>query len=132
MVSLSEKLFDELLLLRRVVISQFRNQKISLVKFIALVHIWDFGGGSIKDIAKLMNITMASASSLVKGMEKAGLVERALSPNDRRASIIKVSPSGKEILKKAREHITQGTFEKLSQAEKETLLIIFKKIKKSF
>ncbi|MEU9085574.1 MarR family transcriptional regulator [Streptomyces sp. NPDC048357] len=51
---------------------------------------------STGDIARLTGLTSGSATRLVDRMVKAGIVERHADPNDRRRSLVSLSPEARE------------------------------------
>ncbi|MFD4866678.1 MarR family winged helix-turn-helix transcriptional regulator [Streptomyces sp. NPDC058412] len=51
---------------------------------------------STGDIARLTGLTSGSATRLVDRMVKAGVVERHADPNDRRRSLVSLSPAARE------------------------------------
>ncbi len=66
-------------------------------------------GINLKGLAVRMNITVPAASVLVETMVKSGLLEREVSPTDRRAVCIKISNSGKKIFDVIRQEMATQT-----------------------
>ncbi len=89
------------------------------------------GGRTMSELSQILSIDNSTITGLVDRLEKAGLVRRNASPNDRRASHVYVSPAGiqemekaKKIVKKVNREIKDGfTAEELAS---------FKKILESF
>ncbi len=52
----------------------------------------------VKDIAEYLSVTAPSATSLVSGLVRKGLVVRSIDSNDRRIARIELSTKGKRIL----------------------------------
>ena len=55
-----------------------------------------------KDLAEYWGITNASTSAFISKMEKRGFIERSRDPNDKRASVLKVTPQGHEVIAQMR------------------------------
>jgi DNA-binding MarR family transcriptional regulator len=55
----------------------------------------------VYDIAETLSITTGGASKIVDSIESAGHAKRRPNPDDRRSSIIELTPAGKRLLAKA-------------------------------
>lgn len=75
--------------------------RVETLKFIA-----DRSRPNMRDLAAHLSITAPSATSLVRGLSRDGLILRARSLRDRRASELSLTPKGKAVLGKA---IARGT-----------------------
>jgi MarR family transcriptional regulator, organic hydroperoxide resistance regulator len=60
----------------------------------------------VYDIAEALSLTTGGVSKIVDSIEASGWVRRRPNPEDRRSSIIELTPAGKKLLSKA-----TGTFE---------------------
>jgi MarR family transcriptional regulator, organic hydroperoxide resistance regulator len=54
----------------------------------------------VQDIAEQLSITVGGTSKIVDRIESSGYCVRGANPNDRRSSIIKLTPAGKRLLPK--------------------------------
>ncbi|NEA61011.1 MarR family transcriptional regulator [Streptomyces sp. SID12488] len=55
-------------------------------------------GRRIQDIAEKFSITVGGTSKVVDRLEAAGLCERRANPNDRRSSIVELTPEGRKLV----------------------------------
>lgn len=55
-------------------------------------------GRRIQDIAEEFSITVGGTSKVVDRLEAAGLCERRANPNDRRSSIVELTPQGRKLV----------------------------------
>ncbi|MCX5262739.1 MarR family winged helix-turn-helix transcriptional regulator [Streptomyces sp. NBC_00199] len=55
-------------------------------------------GPRIQDIAEEFSITVGGTSKLVDRLEAAGLCERRANPNDRRSSVVELTPEGRKLV----------------------------------
>ncbi|MEV0222436.1 MarR family transcriptional regulator [Streptomyces sp. NPDC050704] len=58
-------------------------------------------GRRIQDIAEEFSITVGGTSKVVDRLEVAGLCQRRANPNDRRSSIVELTPEGRKLVKGA-------------------------------
>ena len=56
----------------------------------------------VYDIAQALAITVGGVSQAVDRLEKSGLLSRRPNPEDRRSSIVELTPAGRKVLKTAR------------------------------
>ncbi|ABW20210.1 MarR family winged helix-turn-helix transcriptional regulator [Alkaliphilus oremlandii] len=87
----------------------------------ALVHM---NGQSQKDLAEKLNIKASTIATMVKRMEKVGLIERRQDPVDQRVSRVYITEEGKKVCEevmKIKETISQETF--CNFTEEEQLLL---------
>lgn len=102
---------------------------IETMKFIA-----DHDKPKMKDIADYLSITAPSATSLVNGLVKNGLVACSTDCRDRRTSHLSLTAKGKAELKKAIAHGIQHLgklFAVLSEAELAAFVSALERIKKT-
>ena len=62
----------------------------------------DVKGCRVYDIANELRITTGGASKLVDRIEESGYCLRRPNPNDRRSSLVELTPAGRRVLVKAR------------------------------
>jgi DNA-binding MarR family transcriptional regulator len=87
-----------------------------------------------KDVAEFYGITTASASAFFKKMESRGLVERRRDQDDKRASVLRVTPAGLGACRKTREglgEISRPFFQDLTRDDLEAFENILNKIKRN-
>jgi DNA-binding MarR family transcriptional regulator len=58
-------------------------------------------GPRIQDIAEEFSITVGGTSKVVDRLETAGLCQRRANPNDRRSSIVELTPEGRKLVSAA-------------------------------
>ena len=61
----------------------------------------DPGGTRLTDLAARVGITHQSMSELVSVLEQAGYLERCPDPSDRRARIVRLTPAGRQVVRRA-------------------------------
>jgi DNA-binding MarR family transcriptional regulator len=66
--------------------------------FEPMVVIEELAGCRVQDIASELSITVGGTSKLVDRLESAGLCQREPNPEDRRSSLITLTPAGRERL----------------------------------
>lgn len=89
--------------------------RVETLKFIA-----DSGEPKMKDVADYLSITAPSATALIGGLMKSGLVASATDKRDRRTSRLTLTAKGKRELKKSVARGTEilgGLFAALSETE---------------
>jgi DNA-binding MarR family transcriptional regulator len=69
--------------------------RVETVKFIA-----DKGNPRAKDVADYLSITAPSATSLLSGLARSGIIERRPDPADRRVQRVALTRKGKSLLEK--------------------------------
>jgi len=78
-----------------------KNYGLTSPQLIVLREINGSNGAPIGALAKMANLSNATLTGIVDRLEKRNLVERTRSLNDRRQVFVKVTSSGKDILKNA-------------------------------
>jgi DNA-binding MarR family transcriptional regulator len=79
---------------------------VTLPQFQALAAVARFDGSArVQDISEEMSITVGATSKVVDRLERDGLATRASNPADRRSSIVKLTPTGLEVLAGARDAV---------------------------
>src|SRR5215218_2845550 len=85
----------------------------------ALATVERHGPLSPSELAELERITRPTVTRIVRHLEEAGLVERVTDPQDRRASILSVTPEGRALLKRLRERKTAYLAKRLGAMDAE-------------
>ncbi|MBQ6479019.1 MAG: MarR family transcriptional regulator [Erysipelotrichaceae bacterium] len=88
-------------------------------------------GVNQKQLAEHANINASSTSEVVSRLEDDGYLVREIDPNDRRATILKLTEMGQvraEEVRNEREGMLEGLFSKLTEEEKETLSNLLDKL----
>jgi DNA-binding MarR family transcriptional regulator len=82
-------------------------------------------GCRVQDIANQLVITVGGTSKLVDGIEAEGYCRRRANPNDRRSSIVELTPAGKRTLAKATAVFEEELEVRLGTAVPERSLRVF-------
>jgi DNA-binding MarR family transcriptional regulator len=69
---------------------------ISFTEVVALHHLYDSRGLTAKELASLMFLTPGAVTQLADRLERAGYLERASNPADRRSLLLKETRAGEE------------------------------------
>lgn len=75
-----------------------RERDISFEQAFALAHLVKNPGDMQRDIAKMSRTSAASVSSLLKGLQRRGLVERRAEPGDDRIKRVYATPAGLQLI----------------------------------
>ncbi len=109
----------------------FEDQELAPIQFAALEFIANNPNLSQRQIAESISTTPTVLVKPLERLENRGLISRLRSTADRRRSRIRLTPSGEEILKEARQRIL-GVEERLTsgltEQERKTLLELLAKI----
>ncbi len=73
----------------------------SLLQFIAMRAVGEVRSASMKDVARILSITPASATSLVNGLVRMGALVRTGDRSDRRVIRLRITAAGRKSLKTA-------------------------------
>jgi DNA-binding MarR family transcriptional regulator len=82
------------------------------------------GGRRLKEFSELMQVTKAAVTQLVDHLERHGLVERVPDPTDRRATLVRATPSadlGFAVARDRLAHIEQQWERSLGREQLQTL-----------
>lgn len=85
----------------------------------------------LSELAARLGIVPRSATSVVDDLEAAGLVARRPDPHDRRATLVDLTPDGRQILATLRQNrrdIMAGQLARLSPAEQRTLARLLQRL----
>ncbi len=103
----------------------------SLPQFIAMRMIGDEGTISMKDIARHLSITPASATSLVNGLVSLGSLERIADGKDRRIVRLRITADGSRALRGA-ENAAKKELKKvllqLTDRDRSTMIAVLRKL----
>ena len=103
----------------------------SFLQFLTTQFVRENGPVSMKDIAKFLSITPASATSLVNGLVKTGVLVRVADKKDRRIIRLSASVYGKKQLGDAENQAKRelkGIFLKLSNDDRTSLVSVLGKL----
>jgi DNA-binding MarR family transcriptional regulator len=81
---------------------QARHGHLSLAQFHAIRHIAEEGEATAGSIAKGAELTPASVTAILDGLERDGLVARRRSDEDRRVVLVSLTAQGREVVDKKR------------------------------
>lgn len=119
---------DLLLAFRRKIMEGMRkdklHQELTISQVEVLRSIGMEGSQTMKDIAKSLQITPPSATSLIEEMEKKGLVKREKHVTDRRIVSIRLTKKSQTLFSRVclqKKAIIDSMLSKLSAGEKKTL-----------
>jgi MarR family transcriptional regulator, organic hydroperoxide resistance regulator len=109
------ELFDELVLvesrLRASVDTRLREEfGLPINRFEVLRVVASQDGCQVRDVVAALDLTTGGASKLVDRVEETGLCRRRPNPDDRRSSIVELTPAGASILAAASDTV-EGTLQ---------------------
>ena len=81
---------------------------ISLTSLATLSTLNRAGAKKITDLAAIEGVTQPSMTTLIAGLEKAGLVERSGDPNDKRVSMVALTSAGRDYIQGRRNAGTEA------------------------
>lgn len=88
-------------------------------------------GQSMSELSQVLSMDNSTVTGLVDRLQKSGLVTRRANPDDRRISLIRITPQGVEEIKKAKPVITRVN-EQIKAGLSEQEIHTFKGILNSF
>ncbi len=103
----------------------------SLLQFIAMRAVGDEGTVSMKDVARILLITPASATSLVNSLVAMGALERSGDHSDRRVIRLRITARGRRALHAAESAAKQelkGVFLQLSDRDRYSMITVLEKL----
>ncbi|MBV2352949.1 MarR family winged helix-turn-helix transcriptional regulator [Streptomyces sp. J2-1] len=74
------------------------HPELSLVSYTLLGHLEESGGCRATDLASHYGLDKSTVSRQVSALERSGLIERRLAPDDHRVQLLHLTPAGDEIL----------------------------------
>lgn len=107
--------------------------KITIPQFMTLDILDFYKTIKMKDIAKILNISLPATTGLVGRLHKIGMIKRIYDKKDRRVIYISLTPRGNQAVKKVRidrKKMIENLFSKLTEKERENYLKILRKLKK--
>jgi DNA-binding MarR family transcriptional regulator len=99
-------------------------KEMSIAQALCLAVLRDRGPQRVSDLAEIEGVRQPTCTGLVNAMETEGWVVRRVDGTDRRAVIVEITDSGREILDSindARARLLQGYLSKLSHADRQAL-----------
>ncbi|MCW2931717.1 MAG: slyA [Actinomycetia bacterium] len=81
---------------------------ISLTSLATLSTLGRAGAKKITELAAIEGVTQPSMTTLIAGLEKAGLVERSGDPNDKRVSMVSLTSAGFDYIQRRRNASTEA------------------------
>lgn len=109
-----------------------KENNLTPTQFSALETLYSKGEMRIQDLINRMLATSGNMTVVIKNMVRDGLIFRNGDPNDRRSSLINLTPKGRDLVEKILpQHIlcVREALAVLSDADKEILITILKKFK---
>jgi DNA-binding MarR family transcriptional regulator len=77
-----------------------KSTGLSMPQFSILMQLHHKGACGVSGISERFDITNAAASQLVDKLVQAGYLERDEDPSDRRAKVLKLTPSGQSLIER--------------------------------
>jgi DNA-binding MarR family transcriptional regulator len=103
----------------------------SFLQFITMKFVSEAGQASMKGIARFLSITPASATSLVNGLVRMGVLERIADASDRRVILLRPTAHGRKALSRTDSQAKKELkriFQQLSDKDRESLTTILEKL----
>jgi len=75
-----------------------KSTGLTMSQFSVLMQLHHKGPCGMSEISERFEVTPAAASQLVEKLVQAGYLERSEDPSDRRAKLLKLSPSGAQLI----------------------------------
>ena len=97
------------------------HPELSLVSYTLLGHLEESGGCRATDLAAHYALDKSTVSRQVTALERAGLVERRLDPEDHRVQVLHLTEAGRRILAQVTESRRQAFRERLAGWPEEDL-----------
>jgi len=104
---------------------------LTMIQLHGLIFIKENENSHLTDLAKSFSITLSTANNLVNRLVNLNLVKKESGQKDQRVIKLSITKKGKDLIKrlvKERKKIFSNVINRLTQDEKEKLLIILKKI----
>jgi MarR family transcriptional regulator, 2-MHQ and catechol-resistance regulon repressor len=117
--------------LSRIAERSVRDAGLGLTDFATLEALLHKGPLTIGEIQTRVPLALGSMTAAVDRLEKGGLILRTPSANDRRARVLKLSPKGRAVVRRAfRRHAAslESAMAVLTEREKRQLRILLKKL----
>lgn len=104
---------------------------LSLLQFIAMRVVVEEDSISMKDMARILSITPASATSLINGLVKMGALERIADNSDRRIIRLRATAYGRKTLNAAESRAKKelkSVFVQLTDSDRNTMIVVLEKL----
>lgn len=108
-----------------VFLARFGEPELTPTQWAALVKLSDTGGASQNQLGRMTAMDPATIQGVVRRLEERRLIERASDPEDRRRSMLKLTPPGEALVGRLRgdaHAVSRAILEPLSGEERQTLL----------
>lgn len=108
-----------------------RDRELSFEQGFVLGYLAENPGSIQRDVAQITRTSAASVSSLLKGLERRGLIERRSEGGDDRSKRVYTTPEGADLIagfEAAMAAADETILSPLDQAERDTLLALLQKI----
>lgn len=108
-----------------VFLARFGEPELTPTQWAALVKLSDTGGASQNQLGRMTAMDPATIQGVVRRLEERQLIERASDPEDRRRSMLKLTPSGDALVDRLRGEahaVSRAILEPLSGDERQMLL----------
>lgn len=138
----SEELVETITYVHRLANSMLKRRadvlfqgKITFPQYVAMEVLNSDKPLKMKDIAKILRISLPAVTGLVNRLAVMKLARRIYDDRDRRVIFIVLTDKGKQVIKQtkaARKKIISEIFGALNEGERQTYLEILRKIKKTF
>lgn len=93
---------------------------LSMPQFVSLKLLARHGARPMGELARLLGVTPPATTKIVDKLERLGLAARAVAPGDRRATLVRISVEGRQVVEsyeRAREEHLARVMARFSQAE---------------
>jgi DNA-binding MarR family transcriptional regulator len=110
---------------------ELKEEGITPVQYMALATIRERPGLDIQTLSDLVATDRSTLGSVVNRFQSSGLVERSVTPNDRRLKLVCVSPAGEAMLDRVRPKVDQAQYkvlDVLSEDERSGFLTILREL----
>ncbi|MFE9994773.1 MarR family winged helix-turn-helix transcriptional regulator [Streptomyces avermitilis] len=97
------------------------HPELSLVSYTLLGHLEESGGCRATDLATHYALDKSTVSRQVAALERTGLIERRLDPEDHRVQVLHLTRAGRRILAQVTESRREAFHERLADWPKEDL-----------
>jgi DNA-binding MarR family transcriptional regulator len=87
----------------RLFVPFLKKLDVTYPQYLVLVVLWDRNGLSVGELATTLLMDLGSLSSMLKRMEKKGLVERRRDPGDERRVVVSLSAQGSALRERTKQ-----------------------------
>jgi DNA-binding MarR family transcriptional regulator len=99
---------------------------VSAAQLATLAYFAKHPGSTMTDIAELLDLNKSGVSGMLARLERAGLVKREPSPDDKRASLLSLTAKGQSIHERAAPLIRRATVEATDGFTPNELEVVFR------